>query len=142
MSTRLHLPPAIRRLVTARMAKPAPLLEGARQRRACLYKVDRLGDFVLAIGALRRLIAHYGPGECRLVVSTIAAPLAAAEFPDVARWEVPADASGVLREIRPLRRRLAPVWAAESFTDVVCLRHARSVSLSRSQMASSFISKP
>lgn len=121
-----QLPPGIRRLLAARLAVPLPVRAGARQRRACLFKVDRIGDFVLALGALRQLVRHYGPDGCRLVVSQVVAPLAAAEFPDVPRWEVPPEASGVWREIRPLRRRLAPAWAEETFTDLVCLRHPRS----------------
>lgn len=127
MNPPVQLPSVVRRWLAARVAQPAPRSRGARTRRACLYKVDRLGDFVLALGALRRLVAHYGEEECRLVVSTVAAPLAAAEFPRVARWEVPPEANGVWRDVRPLRALHAPRWAEETFADLVCLRHARNL---------------
>jgi ADP-heptose:LPS heptosyltransferase len=127
MKTGLQLPALARRLIAARLARPATVRAGARHRRACIYKVDRVGDLVLALGALHRLVQHYGSDECRLVVSDVAAPLAAAEFPHVPRWEVPADAAGVWRDIRPWRGRLAPEWARETFDEIVCLRHTRSL---------------
>ena len=127
MSTRLRLPMMVRQLMAAQLAKPANSTHAKRSRRACLYKVDRIGDFVLALGALRALIKFYGASECRLVVSSLAAPLAAAEFPDVSRWELPPDANGVWRDIRPLRREHAPLWGTENFEELVCLRHACSI---------------
>ncbi len=124
MSESHLLPSWLRRRLAIRLARPEQPLSLPARRRACLYKVDRLGDFVLALGALRQLVAHFGEEECRLVVSAPAEPLAAAEFPRVARWVVPPAANGVWREVRPLRAQLAPAWAAERFDTLVCLRHA------------------
>ncbi len=127
MSNYLRLPSPIRRMLARRLARPAPPPTVQRTRRACIYKVDRLGDFVLALGAVRHLVNHYGADACQLVVSTVAEPLAAAEFPDVPRWVVPPTASGAWRELRPLRNVTAPLWAGEHFTDLICLRHARNL---------------
>lgn len=119
----LALPLFLRRRWLARLARPVPPDASAVRRRALLYKVDRLGDFVVALGALRTLVRHYGPDQCRLVVSSVAAPLAAAEFPGVARWELPPSAASVRRELVPLRARCAPSFAGETAADLVCLRH-------------------
>jgi len=124
--SRLRLPSAVRNALARHLARADALSGQAGRRRACLFKVDRLGDFVLALGAIRTLVRHYGASQCRLVISDVVAPLAALEFPDVARWVAPAAASAVLQEVRPLRRTLAPTWATEQFDDLVCLRHAPS----------------
>lgn len=127
MSGPTRLPGWLRGAFARQLARPIASASTTRVRRACLYKLDRLGDFVLATGALRRLVGHFGAANCRLVISAEAAPLAALEFPDVERWTAPATANGVWRELRPLRRALEREWAGERFDTVVCLRHARSL---------------
>ncbi|MBI5769149.1 MAG: hypothetical protein HZA93_15250 [Verrucomicrobia bacterium] len=127
MNPRPALPPWLRGLLARRLARPPRAPAPPVRRRACLFKLDRLGDFVLATGALRLLMDHFGPPHCRLVISEVAAPLAAAEFPEVARWIAPAGAAGVWRDIRPVRARCAPAWAGERFDELVCLRHTRSL---------------
>lgn len=121
---RLRLPSPLRRLAARWVAAPAKPRNRPFVRRACLYKVDRLGDFILATGALRRLLAHYGPESCQLVVSSAASALAEAEFPGVPLWVLPPAQSGVLREMRRTRREVAPGWAEHRFEELVCLRHA------------------
>ena len=128
MTASIRLPFWARRWLAHRLALPLPRKKTLRQsRRAAIYKVDRLGDFVLATGALHTLFRHFGAEHCRLIVSEVAAPLAAVEFPTVERWVIPAQAAQVWREIRPLRARLAPIWTREKFTHLVCLRHARAL---------------
>lgn len=126
MRSQLRLPSFLRRAVARRVARANPVAGNAVRRRACIYKVDRLGDFVLALGALRTLVRHYGADECRLIVSEVAAPLAALEFPDVPRWNVPVAPGGIWREMQPLQREHAPEWAGERFDDLICLRHTSS----------------
>ena len=46
--------------------------------RAVILKVDRIGDFALALGAIRTALRAYGEGECLLLVSPLAEELAAA----------------------------------------------------------------
>lgn len=127
MHSRLRLPRWLRRAYAAHLARPSSAESEVTQRGVCIYKVDRIGDFVLATGALRLLFGHFGAANCRLLVSREAEELAAAEFPDVDRWVAPATASGVWREMRPLRRRLAREWAREQFDLLICLRHQRSL---------------
>lgn len=127
MSETHQLPSGVRQWLARRLARPVRSSGPVRRRPVCLYKVDRLGDFVLALGALHRLVDHFGPGNCRLVVSTAADALAAAEFPGVDRWVLPPAASGVWRELRPLRARLGAALSTENFERLVCLRHAPSL---------------
>src|SRR5438552_3873027 len=58
--------------------------------RVAIVKLDRLGDFVLALGAIKLLVRHFGPERCVLIVSSAAAALAQREFPDVERMILPA----------------------------------------------------
>jgi ADP-heptose:LPS heptosyltransferase len=127
MSETHRLPTFARQWLARRLARPSPPSGPVRNRKVCLYKVDRLGDFVLALGALHQLVDHFQPENCRLVVSTAAEALAAAEFPGVPRWVLPPAASGVWREMRPLRARFGPEFAGENFERLVCLRHAPSL---------------
>jgi len=46
-----------------------------------VFKPDRIGDFVLACGAIRFLCRQYGAGEVTLLVSSLVRPLAEREFP-------------------------------------------------------------
>ena len=127
MSEIHRLPPVLRRAIARALARPASPKASVRNRAACLYKVDRLGDFVIALGALRLLIEHFGETECRLIVGESAANLAAAEFPGVDRHVLPSSVAGVWRELRPLRNRTAPLWAGETFRHLICLRHSGSL---------------
>src|SRR5690606_30318268 len=47
----------------------------------CIFKVDRLGDFILSLGAIRRITDRYGEENCALVVYEIVADFAQQEFP-------------------------------------------------------------
>lgn len=127
MSESYRLPRWLRAALAHRLARPARAGIPGQRRRVCIYKVDRLGDFALATGAIRQLVEQFTAGECRLIVSSDCVALAAEQFPDVARWIAPANVSGVWRELRPLRQRVATEWSSETFDHVVCLRHQRSL---------------
>ncbi|MFM8655725.1 MAG: hypothetical protein ACKOD5_01120, partial [Chthoniobacterales bacterium] len=45
-----------------------------------VIKPDEIGDFVMAIGAIRLLAEHYGEQDTTLVVKSEVAPLAQREF--------------------------------------------------------------
>ncbi len=79
--------------------------------RAVILKVDRIGDFVLCLGAIRQALAAWGETECLLVVSPVAAELAALEFPRTPRLVLPASVGKkrLLNESLRARRRLARV---------------------------------
>lgn len=90
---------------------------------AAVVKVDRLGDFVLALGAIRTVLAHFGQERCVLIVSPFAEEVARREFPATDVVVVPAmlthrqlwrEASGARRLVGGLR-----------VDTVVCLRHQR-----------------
>lgn len=123
-----RLPRFIRAFLAARFARPIIGSAGpAQHRKACLYKVDRIGDFVLATGALEAAIDHFGAKATRLVVSAEVSPFAALEFPEIDRWTLPANPTGLWRTLRPLRQQLANTWSREQFDHLVSFRHARSL---------------
>ena len=64
---------------------------------------------MLATGAIRRLLAAHGEENCLLLVSDTVADLAAREFPRTPRLTVPPQATGLLREMTGIRRRVLSV---------------------------------
>ena len=90
-----------------------------------IYKADRLGDFVLAIGVIRRLVASVGAERTVLVLTRHAEALAAREFPGVSRVIVDPTRSGVgAAAVELWRRRREPIFQAV-VEKLVCLRHHR-----------------
>tara|TARA_B100001093_G_scaffold367805_1_gene352709 strand:- start:10284 stop:11426 length:1143 start_codon:yes stop_codon:yes gene_type:complete len=94
-------------------------------RKVCIYKADRIGDFVLAMGAIRFFAEKYGEEEIVLVVSTISRELARAEFPNI-----------TIVTVKPFGGTLC--WMAHyewfyfrrfinryHFDHLICLRHHR-----------------
>ncbi|MCB1237792.1 MAG: hypothetical protein KDM91_22190 [Verrucomicrobiae bacterium] len=72
--------------------------------RLALLKLDRIGDFVLASGAIRYALAQV-EGPKLLVVSEVAAPLAHRLFPEADCLTMPAFAPGLLRDMLPIALR-------------------------------------
>ncbi len=106
---------------------------GIRQRRptqpppdrVAIFKPDRLGDFVLAIGAIRRIVNSVGSHRCLLLISRYAREIAAREFPAVEAVEVPY-LSWRLWETRRRLRELIDHPVFRSGVDrLICLRHHR-----------------
>jgi len=96
---------------------------GAPRFRLAIVKLDRLGDFVLALGAIRLLLAEFGETRCVLIVSPVAEPLAAREFPRTPRLVLPASQGHGKAAMVALRLRGA--LARCSAEAVVVLRHQR-----------------
>jgi ADP-heptose:LPS heptosyltransferase len=98
----------------------------AKHYRLALYKVDRIGDFVLALSAIRLLVDRYGAARCCLIVSCLVEPLARREFPGVDLLVVP----GYPFRRRDLfsRRFIGLLFKLHrmKFDQLVCLRHQRS----------------
>lgn len=94
--------------------------------RLTILKLDRLGDAVLSLGAVRKLVSVFPEEETLLIVSTIAAPLFRREFPAATLLVMPPFCLrfwpdfvlGVLRHASALR-----AIVTEHF---VCLRHQHS----------------
>lgn len=111
---------AASKLVRKPVAHPAP-----RRYAQCIFKPDRIGDFVIALGAIRALIGRAGPEETVLVLSPFSSPLAELEFPGVPQivvepFRLRMTASGLGAAARQ-RRRLGEL----EFEQLVCLRHQR-----------------
>lgn len=91
--------------------------------RVAIVKLDRLGDFVLALAAIKRLIRHHGEERCVLIISPAAAELAQREFPAVERVVLPASQGHARAVLAAWRHRRA--LGALGVTRTVCLRHQR-----------------
>lgn len=124
-------PQLFRRLMLRTLARArarGPVRAGDGTRRVCLFKPDGIGDFVLALGALRRLAETHGEGNCEIVVSPPVGELARAEFPQARVISLPliGAARGLSRALRgwlKWRRSLAGLTA----DTVYCLRHHRNL---------------
>src|SRR5688500_3797318 len=66
-----------------RVARPAP------PTRVCLFKADRLGDFILSIGAIETIRRKVGSEELTLIVSDVAAETARCIFPQLRVATIP-----------------------------------------------------
>jgi ADP-heptose:LPS heptosyltransferase/O-antigen/teichoic acid export membrane protein len=89
-----------------------------------IYKVDRLGDFVLALGAVQWAITRAGAANVLMILNESVRELAEREFPNVEKSYVRYDGDGGLAALRaawsnPLARG---VVRADT---VICLRHQR-----------------
>lgn len=114
------------RLVRGALARGVPdwpLGPARRQVRAVIFKVDRIGDLVLALGAIRLVLREWGEENCLLVVSAFAEELVAREFPRTPRLILPASVGH--------RRLWSEAWKARrALRGISCdvalsLRHQR-----------------
>lgn len=121
-----RLPAPLRHWLGRRLSGPPGGARGAT-RPACLYAVGRLGDFVLMLSAVRRLLAEYGEAGCLLVLSPVAVPVAQREFPHTPLLVLPAEASGVFRHIVPAWWRHRAQFRGLHFARRIVLRHQRNL---------------
>jgi len=101
---------------------PAPGHSGQKFA-AVVVKLDRIGDFVLALSAIRIVLRHFGEEQCALVIAPAVAELARREFPLATRIVLPV----FLRHKRawPGWWRARALLADISCEHLVCLRHQR-----------------
>lgn len=107
----------------------ATLIPRCRPRRTfrlVILKLDKLGDAVLAIGAMRTLTKKFGERDTLLVVSTIAEPLFRAEFTNVQIIALPPFCDRFWPDLLRFLCRHAPQLRAISAEKLVCLRHQAS----------------
>ena len=97
--------------------------EPHRHYSAVVLKLDRLGDFVLALSAIRLVLEKFGEERCALVIGPDLAGLARQEFPR---------ATVILLPPFARHKRAWPGWwraraalSAVSCDHLVCLRHQR-----------------
>lgn len=87
-----------------------------------ILKLDRLGDAVLSLGVVRRMVSHVGPGNVLLVVSDIAEPLYRMEFPNVDFLVLPAFCERWSGWVRALVGNASDLRGIAT-ENLVCLRH-------------------
>lgn len=108
----------------------APLRSRPRSqpyKRVGIYKADRLGDFVLSLGAIKRLVEAYGLENCVLIGSRFCREMAQTELPGLEVVEVSCGHNQLWKTRAELRRfRGHPLFAA-GVGDLVCLRHHRTL---------------
>ena len=91
-----------------------------------ILKLDRLGDAVLALGALRLLVKEFGAQETLLIVSTVAEPLFRREFPAVDLLVMPPFCERFWPDFLKTMVRHAPQLRRIKADHLVCLRHQAS----------------
>ncbi len=104
----------------------SPAMRFSKKRYAvCIFKPDRIGDFVLAVGAIRNLTDRFGEENCVLVISPLVRELADLEFPDCQKVEV--NPFGNPFSIQSIFHFLRCRWhlGGMGFERLVCLRHQR-----------------
>src|SRR5471030_1199024 len=92
-------------------------------KRAAIIKLGKLGDAVLALGAIRALLHHFGPENCTVISSPYAKDLITSVFPDVEVLTVTTNHSTLRRTLVDLfRHRGHPVFQ-EGVDELVSLQH-------------------
>jgi ADP-heptose:LPS heptosyltransferase len=102
---------------------PARAAASRRALAATIVKVDNIGDFVLALSAIRMLTRHFGEEACALVVANGLAQIAGMEFPRACILELPAGVKK--KQAWPLWWKARSRLSAVACRDLVCLRHQR-----------------
>lgn len=97
-----------------------------RRFRLAVLKLDRLGDGVLSLGAVRSLMNVFGENETLLIVSTIAAPLFKSEFPTATFVVLPAFCQRFWPDLCLCLIKHACKLRRISADTLVCLRHQHS----------------
>lgn len=93
--------------------------------RVAIFKPDRLGDFVLALGAIRRIVNCMGAQRCVLIISKFSREIAAREFPKVEAVEVPYFSQRLQETRRALREIIGRPIFRTGVDRLVNLRHHR-----------------
>lgn len=108
--------------LTLAFVRLAPRARGRRYRLAIL-KLDRLGDAVLSLGAVRLLVREYGSAQTLLIISSVAEPLFRREFPEVDLLVLPPFCECFWPDfVQTMVRHAARLRGIEA-DDLVCLRH-------------------
>ena len=95
--------------------------------RVGIYQPGRLGDFVLSLGAIRRIIDQVGEEHCVLFCSPVARQLVALEFPRLHRVELPELDGKLWVTQRNLQSPAFAAAVAPGVEQLICLRHYRAL---------------
>ena len=96
-----------------------------RGTKLAVFKPDRLGDFVLALGAIHAVVENFGAGDCVLFISPLVEELARREFPGVAIVIVPPFEPKLWKGWRRLRSKPMDPWWDHMFATAISFRHHR-----------------
>jgi ADP-heptose:LPS heptosyltransferase len=91
--------------------------------RLAIIKMDRIGDAVLAVGAIRLLIDRVGEDQSLLVISPIAESLYRAEFPRTDFLVLPISCISFWPEFVTFLWKYHSRFSGLSCDELVCLRH-------------------
>lgn len=94
--------------------------------RLAVLKLDRLGDAVLGLGAVRRLTAQFGEKDTLLIISPLAQPLYQKEFPDATLLILPAFCERFWPDLLVTLVQQGSKLRAVTAETLVCLRHQHS----------------
>ncbi|WP_395752794.1 glycosyltransferase family 9 protein [Prosthecobacter sp.] len=94
-----------------------------RYYRLVVLKLDRLGDAVLSLGAVRLLVKEFGTDNTLLIVSTVAEPFFRREFPAVDLLVLPPFCQNFWPDFVQTMVRHAAQLRAITADHLVCLRH-------------------
>jgi len=92
-----------------------------------IYKADRLGDFVLSVGAIRAIVERSGESNCVIFHSAASSQAASREFPNVARIEIPPLDGRLWITCRRLRKMIEEEMGLGGVGQLICLRHFRAL---------------
>jgi ADP-heptose:LPS heptosyltransferase len=95
--------------------------------RVAIIKLGKLGDNVLALGALKALVDHFGAERCTIVSSSYGRDLVAAAFPEVEILTVTTNHSTLRRTLRDLFRLRRHSIFCEGVDVLVSLQHHRTL---------------
>lgn len=119
-------PQALRSFVyhlTLTTFKGWPIKSPRRRFRLTILKLDKIGDSVLALGAMRLLVSHFGEADTLFITSTLAAPLLRMEFPQASFEIMPAFCERYFPDFVLTLAKHASSLRAVSTRLLVCLRH-------------------
>lgn len=108
-------------LARRRRASAAPY------KRAAIIKLGKLGDGVLALGAIRTLVEHFGSQHCVIVASPYAVDLFSSEFPSVETLTVTTNHSTLRRSLVDLYRHRGHPLFRSGVETLVSLQHHRTL---------------
>lgn len=98
---------------------------GTSRHQVCIFKPDRIGDFILASGAIHYIVQQFGEQNCVLVVSQVTQALAANEFPNVKLVTLEKVDGGIKKRALPMYFTARKSLQKLEFDNCLCLRHAR-----------------
>ena len=90
-----------------------------------IFKLDRIGDFILSLSAIQILLREYGQENSLLILSPVVASVARQQFPDVTILELPGFGNSMFSGMIPVWRRYARRIREMQVHTLVCLRHQR-----------------